>query len=118
MAEILSYEQVDICYNGVPAVKDVSFALQKSEILVIAGESGSGKSTLIRAAMGLLGKQGQVTRGDIWYQGRNLPDLSRRELRRICGAKIGMIFQNAGASFCPNRTDEEAGLFGCEGHSG
>ena len=38
MAEILSYEQVDICYNGVPAVKDVSFALQKSEILVIAGE--------------------------------------------------------------------------------
>lgn len=104
MAEILSYEQVDICYNGVPAVKDVSFALQKSEILVIAGESGSGKSTLIRAAMGLLGKQGQVTRGDIWYQGRNLPDLSRRELRRICGAKIGMIFQNAGASFCPNRT--------------
>ena len=82
MAEILSYEQVDICYNGVPAVKDVSFALQKSEILVIAGESGSGKSTLIRAAMGLLGKQGQVTRGDIWYQGRNLPDLSRRELRR------------------------------------
>ena len=63
----MSYEQVDICYNGVPAVKDVSFALQKSEILVIAGESGSGKSTLIRAAMGLLGKQGQVTRGDIWY---------------------------------------------------
>ena len=58
MAEILSYEQVDICYNGVPAVKDVSFALQKSEILVIAGESGSGKSTLIRAAMGLSGKAG------------------------------------------------------------
>lgn len=68
------------------------------------GESGSGKSTLIKAAMGLLGRNGLVTRGDIWYKGHDLPDLSRKEMRKICGAEIGMIFQVAGSSFCPIRT--------------
>lgn len=103
-AEILRYEQVSVCYNGVPAVRDVSFTLRKGEILGVAGESGSGKSTLIKAAMGLLGGGGLVTRGDIWYRGKNLPDLSGRERRRVNGAEIAMIFQDAGASFCPVRT--------------
>ena len=68
------------------------------------GRSGSGKSTLLKAALGLLGTGGLVTRGDIWFQGKDLPDLPERELRRICGAEIGMIFQDAGASLCPVRT--------------
>ena len=76
MAEIMRYQHVDISYNGVPAVQDVSFTLNKGEILGIVGESGSGKSTLIKAAMGLLGPGGLVTRGDIWYKGKDLPDLS------------------------------------------
>ena len=103
MAEILRYEHVDICYNGVPAVQDISFSVAEGETLGIVGESGSGKSTLIKAAMGLLGKEGLVTRGDIWYQGKDLPDLPPRELRKICGAEIGMIFQMGGSSFCPIR---------------
>ena len=45
-----------------------------------------------------------MTRGVIWFQGKDLPDLPERELRRICGAEIGMIFQDAGASLCPVRT--------------
>ena len=104
MAEILRYEHVDISYNGVPAVQNVSFTLQEGEILGIVGESGSGKSTLIRAAMGLLVPNGLVTRGDIWYKGKNLPDLPEKELRRLNGPEIGMIFQSAGSSFCPIRT--------------
>ncbi|MBR1565280.1 MAG: ABC transporter ATP-binding protein [Oscillospiraceae bacterium] len=104
MAEILRYEHVDITYNGVRAVKDVSFTLDEGEILGIVGESGSGKSTLIKAAMGLLGPAGLVTRGDIWYKGRNLPDLSEAEIRKLNGPELGMIFQSAGASFCPIRT--------------
>lgn len=104
MAEIIRYEHVDISYNGRQVVHDVSFAAEKGEILGIVGESGSGKSTLIRAAMGLLGRSGLVTRGDIWYRGLDLPDLSRKEMRKICGAEIGMIFQAAGSSFCPVRT--------------
>ena len=104
MAEILKYEQVDISYNGVKVIKDVSFTVDEGEILGIVGESGSGKSTLIKAAMGLLGNTGLVTRGDIWYKGKNLPDLSAGEIHKLNGPELGMIFQYAGSSFCPIRT--------------
>ena len=102
--EVLRYENVDISYNGILVVRDISFSVREGEILGIAGESGSGKSTLIRAAMGLLGDTGLVTRGDIWYEGLDLPDLSASELRKLNGPELGMIFQNAGSSFCPIRT--------------
>lgn len=104
MAELLKYEQVDVCYGGRPVVRDVSFTLQKGEILAIVGESGSGKSTLLRAAMGLLGPSGSVSRGKILFQGKNLPDLSPEELRKVNGPELGMIFQDSGSSFCPVRT--------------
>lgn len=104
MKEILSYESVEISFGGNAVVHDVSFSLHPGEILGIVGESGSGKSTLLKAAMGLLGKSGMVTRGDIWFQEKNIPDLSRGEMQKICGEKIGMIFQDAGASLCPIRT--------------
>ena len=104
MGEILRYEHVDISYNGDKVIRDVSFTVDEGEILGIVGESGSGKSTLIKAAMGLLGGTGLVTRGDIWYKGKNLPDLSEAEIRKLNGPELGMIFQYAGSSFCPIRT--------------
>ena len=104
MSNLLTYDCVEISYNGKPAVQDISVSLSEGEILGIVGESGSGKSTLIKAAMGLLGPAGMVTRGDIWYKGMNLPDLKPSEMRKLCGPDFGMIFQSAGASFCPIRT--------------
>ena len=104
MSKLLEYDRVEISYNGKPAVQDISVDLAEGEILGIVGESGSGKSTLIKAAMGLLGPAGMVTRGDIWYKGKNLPDLKPSEIRKLCGPDLAMIFQSAGASFCPIRT--------------
>lgn len=60
------------------------------------GESGSGKSTIIKAIMGLLGEEGLVTRGDIWYKGENLTDMSEK-LRKLLGTEIGMVFQDCSA---------------------
>ena len=93
MPEILRYEHVDIAYNGKVVVQDVSFTLEDGEILGIVGESGSGKSTVIKAAMGLLGPAGQVTRGDIYYKGHDLPDLSPAQIRKLNGPELSMIFQ-------------------------
>ncbi len=104
MEELLHYDHVDISYLGQPAIRDVSFSLDPGEILGIVGESGSGKSTLIKAAMGLLGCEGQVTRGDIWFKGKNLPELPPKELRKLCGPELGYIFQSSGSAFCPIRT--------------
>ena len=78
MSSLLRVEHVTISYNGKPVVQDVSFELKQGEILGIVGESGSGKSTIIKAVMGLLGEEGLVTKGDIWYKGENLTDMSTR----------------------------------------
>ena len=67
MDSLLRVEHVTISYNGKSTVEDVSFELKQGEILGIVGESGSGKSTIVKAIMGLLGEEGMVTRGDIWY---------------------------------------------------
>ena len=103
MKEVLSYQSVEICFNGQRVVHDVNFTLHPGEILGIVGESGSGKSTILKAAMGLLGNSGRVTKGNLCFQGKSLLDLSEKEFRKIRGEQIGMIFQDAGASLCPIR---------------
>lgn len=104
---LLDVAHVEVSYNGRAVVHDVSFTMQPGEILGIVGESGSGKSTVIRAAMGLLGSGGAVTKGDIYYKGKNVLDAKKEALRKIRGPEMGMIFQNTGASLCPIRTIED-----------
>ncbi|MDY3918180.1 MAG: ABC transporter ATP-binding protein [Candidatus Limivivens sp.] len=104
MEPLLQVAHVTICYNGKPVVQDVSFTLQKGEILGIVGESGSGKSTIIKAIMGLLGGSGMVTRGDIYYKGQNVVDMPENRLRKLLGPEMGMVFQDCKAALCPIRT--------------
>lgn len=104
---ILSIEHLQVCYTGKPVLEDINLNIEPGQILGIVGESGSGKSTLIKAAMGLLGSNGAVTRGDIFYKGKNVTNLHGEELRKMRGPQMGMIFQNTSASLCPIRTIED-----------
>lgn len=84
----------------VQAVKNVSFHINKGEILGIVGESGSGKSVSTTAIPGLLPQNAEMT-GKIYFKGVDLASLSQKELRSYRGQKIALIFQEPGRSFDP-----------------
>lgn len=103
MEPLLQAEHITICYHGTPVVCDVSFEIQKGEILGIVGDSGSGKSSIIKAVTGLLGTSGMVTRGDVYYKGLNVVDMPKGELRKLLGPEIGVVFQDCKSALCPVR---------------
>jgi peptide/nickel transport system ATP-binding protein len=77
----------------VPAVIDVSFDVRESETLCLVGESGSGKSLTALSVMGLIQPPGRIASGRIVFKGRNLLELSEREMQRVRGAEIALVFQ-------------------------
>lgn len=87
----------------VTAVRDVSLDLHSGEALGIVGESGSGKSVSAMALMGLLPKTAQVT-GSIMFDGREIVGLPEKELEKIRGNGIAMIFQDPMTSLNPVMT--------------
>lgn len=106
MGSILEVQHVTITYKNKIAVEDVSFQVSEHQILAIVGESGSGKSTLIRAIDGLLPEAGNVTGGEIFYKGILLNDPRQKELQKLRGKEIAMIFQNPGEYLNPRRKIE------------
>lgn len=89
----------------VSAVDGVSFAVNARETLAIVGESGSGKSVTSLSIMRLLPKKiGQIARGAIRLRGRDLAELSEKEMRAVRGNDIGMIFQEPMTSLNPVHT--------------
>jgi peptide/nickel transport system ATP-binding protein len=75
------------------ALSDVSLSLAAGEILCVVGESGSGKSMLASTVMRLLPPGVVASRGRVVEEGRDLLALTEAEMRRVRGARIGMIFQ-------------------------
>lgn len=85
----------------VKAVDDISFSIDKGEILAIVGESGSGKSVTSLSIMGLLQKPGRIADGKILFKSQDLNKLSKQELKKIRGNNISMIFQEPMTSLNP-----------------
>ncbi|WP_081237449.1 ABC transporter ATP-binding protein [Streptomyces viridosporus] len=84
------------------AVDGVDFAVDAGETLAVLGESGSGKSVTAQAVMGILDTPpGRITGGEVLFQGRDLLKLKEEERRRIRGAEMAMIFQDALSSLNP-----------------
>ncbi len=90
--------------NPWPILRDVSFQIMPGEAYGLVGESGSGKSVTSLAAMGLLKKPLKVAGGQILFQGTDLLKLSRREMRRLRGNRIAMIFQEPMTALNPLAT--------------
>ena len=85
----------------VKAVDGLSFDLERGQILGIVGESGSGKSVTSQAILGLhKGSRAQLT-GEIWFDKRELVDMSEKEMRRLRGREMAMIFQDPLSSLHP-----------------
>ncbi len=84
----------------VRAVKGIDLDVRAGETLAVVGESGSGKSQTMMGIMGLLAKNGQVS-GSARYRGQELVNLPPRELNKVRGAKVTMIFQEPMTSLDP-----------------
>lgn len=78
----------------VQAVRNVSFAVSRGEIVGIVGESGCGKSALLLSIMGLLPSPGRIVQGQILFDGKNLVDLPEPAMRSVRGREIAMVFQD------------------------
>ena len=88
--------------NGVvKAVNDVSFAIREGETVCIVGESGCGKSITALSLMQLIPENGKVEGGEVNFAGRNLLKLNKKDVRRLRGNEIGMIFQEPMTSLNP-----------------
>lgn len=105
MEKVLEVKNLEISFDTfagkVQAIRDVSFELYKGETLAIVGESGSGKSVTTRSIMGLLASNANVDNGEILFNGTDILKKSEKELQKIRGKEIAMIFQDPMTSLDP-----------------
>ena len=85
-------------------MRGVSFTVRRGEALALVGESGCGKSLTAMALMRLLPEDAQVPSGTVTLEGRELLSLTEKEMERVRGAGIAVIFQEPATSFNPVMT--------------
>ena len=83
----------DLATGPTPAVNDVSFQVNAGETLCVVGESGTGKSVTALSIMRLVQRPGRIAGGRILFKGRDLLTLGEREMQKVRGAEIGLVFQ-------------------------
>ncbi|MEU8027990.1 ABC transporter ATP-binding protein [Streptomyces sp. NPDC049099] len=100
MNPLLEVTGLGVDFDGEAAVRDVSLTLARGEVLGLVGESGSGKSATVLAVLGLL-PGNATTRGSVRLDGTELLGASERELTRIRGGRVSMVFQDPLSAFTP-----------------
>ena len=83
----------------VRAVDAVDIHVDRGEVLGIVGESGCGKSVTALSVMGLIAHPGSIVAGDIFFNGKNLTEMKKSEVRNLRGESISMIFQQPATLF-------------------
>lgn len=105
MTALLDVENLHIAFQTprgmLKVVNDINFSIQKGEIFGLVGESGCGKSVTCLSILQLIPKSGQITQGEIRYRGADLLKKSKREMQKIRGDEIAMIFQDPFTSLNP-----------------
>ncbi|WP_179021515.1 ABC transporter ATP-binding protein [Winogradskyella forsetii] len=107
MKNLISVNQLNIAFYKDRVekliIKSISFDIKPNEIVAVVGESGSGKSISSLALMGLLPKPiSKITSGSIYFEDKNLVELSEKEFQTIRGKEIAMIFQEPMSSLNPS----------------
>ncbi len=87
----------------VEALNDVSFEVNKGDMVAVVGESGSGKSVTAYSVLGLLGGNGKIVRGSIFYDGMKIHPTDHEKFSELRGREISMIFQNPMSTLNPIR---------------
>ncbi|HWQ30049.1 MAG TPA: ABC transporter ATP-binding protein [Negativicutes bacterium] len=87
--------------TDIKAVDGVSFSLDRNETLAIVGESGSGKSVTVLSVMRLIKPPGRTVGGEILFDGKNLLELSEKQMTKIRGNRISMVYQEPMTSLNP-----------------
>ena len=105
MNPLLKVDSLEMAFStgtkDIKCLDRVSLELNQGEILCLVGESGSGKSVTFLSVMGLLGENGKITGGSVMFRGQELLGLPEKELDRIRGSEMTMIFQDSMASLNP-----------------
>ena len=101
IAPALTVEDLTIDIDGALVVDGVSFSVGAGEVIALVGESGCGKSLTALALLGLLPDAAQIVCGRILLDDVDLVPLPEREMRRVRGSRLSIIFQEATASLDP-----------------
>lgn len=104
--KLLEVKDLEVVFHTImgeaEAVRGIHFSVDRGEILGIVGESGSGKSVTSLAIMGLLQRQtSEVRNGQILFDGQDLLKMTEKELCRLRGKRIAMVFQEPASALNP-----------------